>query len=165
MKAAIAKEVKVADEVWIATALLHREHPEQLDFSLDEIEERAKKEALVEPQRPGVYQHIVQHGVANMPPSSGRYRILYETARGRRRLFRKGDSFHSAREGAKVVPESKDIPARYIDLLSWYRDWCESFGESAILQDPLLAMRNISKGLWSDEDPDEYVRRLREGWE
>ena len=39
-------ELKVADEVWIATALLHREHPESPDFTVDEIVERAKKEGL-----------------------------------------------------------------------------------------------------------------------
>ena len=37
--------VKVADEVWIATALLHREHPDQSDFEIEEIMRRAAKEA------------------------------------------------------------------------------------------------------------------------
>ena len=32
---------KVADEVWIATALLHREHPGRLDFTIAEIGGRA----------------------------------------------------------------------------------------------------------------------------
>ena len=44
---AIASEtqVKVADEVWIAAALLHREYPNQSDFEIDEIVQRAAKEA------------------------------------------------------------------------------------------------------------------------
>ena len=29
----------------------------------------------------------------------------------------------------------------------------------------ILEMRGMGRDLWKDEDPDEYVRRLREGWE
>ena len=38
--------VKVADEVWVATVLLHQEHPEQPDFSVEQIVERAAKQAI-----------------------------------------------------------------------------------------------------------------------
>jgi hypothetical protein len=31
--------------------------------------------------------------------------------------------------------------------------------------DPLLALYGSGKGLWADEHADEYVRRLREGWD
>ena len=31
--------------------------------------------------------------------------------------------------------------------------------------DPLLALCGSGKALWADEHFDEYVRRLREGWE
>lgn len=31
--------------------------------------------------------------------------------------------------------------------------------------DPLLALRGSGKELWDDEHADEYVRRLREGWD
>ncbi len=31
--------------------------------------------------------------------------------------------------------------------------------------DPLLALVGSGKHLWGDDDPDEYVRKLREGWE
>jgi hypothetical protein len=31
--------------------------------------------------------------------------------------------------------------------------------------DPLLALRGSGKKLWADEHTDEYVKRLREGWE
>src|SRR5262249_8521785 len=36
--------IKVADEVWIVTALLQRENPEKMDFTVEEIVERAKRE-------------------------------------------------------------------------------------------------------------------------
>ena len=39
-------ELKVADEVWLATALLHREHPDRADFTVAEIVERARQEGL-----------------------------------------------------------------------------------------------------------------------
>ncbi len=86
--------VKVADEVWIATALLHRENPEQTDFSVDEIVDRAVKEQIAGAIRPGVYVHAIQHCVANRPANPARYRMLLETGPGRRRLFRKGDAYH-----------------------------------------------------------------------
>jgi hypothetical protein len=166
MRATLATaRLKVADEVWVAVALLHREHPEQPDFALDEIMARAAREAGKEPLRPGVYVHVVQHCVANRAPNPGRYRMLYETAPGRRRLFRKGDTYHPGREGAKTTPDNDDMPQQYRDLLDWYRGWEAAANAKRIEDDPLLALRNIGKGLWTGVDPDEYVRQLREGWE
>jgi hypothetical protein len=34
-----------------------------------------------------------------------------------------------------------------------------------IENDPLLAARGSGRELWRDEHADEYVRRLREGWD
>ena len=165
LKTAIEAEVKVADEVWIATALLHREHPESPDFTVDEIVERARKEGLHKPLRRGVYVHAIQHCVANRPPNPGRYRMLVETRPGRRRLFRAGDSYNPQREGAKITPESEDLPREYVGLLSWYRDWSAMAAGKAMKEDPLLALRGSGKHLWADEHADDYVRRLRENWE
>jgi hypothetical protein len=158
-------QLKVADEVWIATALLHREHPAQPDFTIEEIVERAAKEAGRQPLRPGVYVHVVQHCVANRPPNPGRYRMLYESAPGRRRLYRNGDTYDTAREGAKTAPSPMDIPSEYAGLLDWYRHWDDDKIEDRIKNDPLLALRGSGKELWADEHADDYVRRLREGWE
>ena len=80
------KDVKVADEVWIVTALLQREAPEREDFAVEEIVERARQEKVFETLRPGVYIHAQMHCVANRPPNPGRYRMLFETRPGRRRL-------------------------------------------------------------------------------
>jgi hypothetical protein len=157
--------MKVADEVWLAVALLHREKPERADFSIDEIMERATREAGNEPLRPGVYVHVVQHCVANRPPNPGRYRMLFETSPGRRRLFRIGDAYDPARERAKMVPEQDELPQRYRQLLDWYRDWSAATAKKRSAEDPLLALRGSGKHLWADEHADEYVRRLREGWE
>jgi hypothetical protein len=160
-----AIRAKVADEAWIAVALLHREHAGRSDFTIEEIMESATHKAGHEPLRPGVYVHIVQHCVANRPPSPGRYRMLTETAPGRRRLFRLGDSYHLQREGSKTLPERADLPQKYHSLLDWYRDWNSGSIETRIKDDPLLALRGDGKELWADEHADEYVRRLREGWE
>lgn len=157
--------LKVADEVWIAAALLHREHPEAQDFAVEEIVQRARQEGLHKPLRRGVYVHAIQHCVANRPPNPGRYRMLFETGLGRRRLFRKGDSYHPDREGAKITPEREELPYGYNGLLSWYRDWSSVATSNASKEDPLLALRGSGKHLWADEHADDYVLRLREGWE
>src|ERR1700722_459424 len=158
-------DIKVADAVWIATAMLHRKHPEQPDFAIEEIVEQAKQESQNIPFRPGVYVHVVQHCVANRPPNPGRYRMLFETAPGRRRLFRKGDSYHAQREGAKITPKREDLPFGYNGLLGWYRDWSSVSHANASKEDPLLALRGSGKHLWAEEHADDYVRRLRDGWE
>ena len=157
--------IKVADEVWVAAALLHREQPAQPDFTVEEIVERAVREGIGGPIRPGVYVHVVQHCVANRPPNPGRYRMLFETMNGRRRLFRKGDAYHPAREGAKITPNMEDIPSGYHGLLAWYRDWCSAAVNCAPETDPLLSLAGSGKHLWADEHADDYVQRLREGWE
>jgi hypothetical protein len=158
-------KLKVADEVWIAAALLHRERSNASDFSVEEIVARAAKESLAPTNRPGVYVHVVQHCVANRPPNPGRYRMLYETAPGRRRLFRKGDPFHPGREAAKITPNAEDIPANYRDLLEWYRKWADKEARRTAAKDPLLALAGSGSQIWSSEHADEYVRRLRETWE
>jgi len=164
MHAHLKRQLRVADEVWIAAALLQREQPTKADFAIDEIVERAAMEAIEGSIRAGVYVHIVQHCVANRPPNPGRYRMLFETSPGRRRLFRQGDVYHAAREGAKITPDPDEIPASYRDLLAWYRDWSSAWSNSALQTDPLLSLVNSGKQLWSVEKADEYVRRLRENW-
>lgn len=158
-------DIKVADEVWIATALLHRERPERPDFTVNEIIARAREERLSESPRKGLYVHAIQHCVANRVPNSGRYRMLTETTPGRRRLFRLGDSYDTRREGSKTVPDQDDIPERYRGLLDWYKQWNLAAAQDRIENDPLLALYGSGKKIWADEPADEYVRRLREGWE
>ncbi len=114
-------DIKVADEVWIGTALLHREHPDRADFSIAEIVDRVAEEGLHRPLRPGVQIHATQHCVANKRPNPGNYRMLYETGRGRRRLYRLGDETHPYR-GGKIVPTRGDIPEAYREFLDWYAD-------------------------------------------
>jgi hypothetical protein len=165
MNVKILPKIKVADEVWLATALLHQENPARHDFTLNEIVERAAKEGIVDERRPGVYVHAALHCVANRPPKPGRYRMLYETRPKHRRLFRVGDSYDPRREGSKITPDADELPRGYENLLTWYEDWSRSQVEKAIESDPLLALYGSGKRIWADEHADEYVSRLRAGWE
>ena len=157
--------IKVADETWIATALLHRENPSRDDFTVQEIVDRAAKETISGELRPGVYVHARQHCVANRPPDPGRYRMLFATGKNTRRLFRPGDSYHPARDGSKVVPAKEDIPGDYRHLVDWYLTEYVSKPSDAAKTDPILQLRGLGKEIWAGEDPDRYVRRLRAGWE
>jgi hypothetical protein len=122
--------LKVADAVWIATALLQRERGKNADFSLKEILNRAKTEKLQGAERPGMQAHVVSHAVADLPPNPGKYRMLHATGRGRRRLFRTGDFAHAARTG-KTHPNINEIPDRYRSLVDWYeRDYNRDAGPS-----------------------------------
>src|SRR6266567_8683433 len=150
----IATEIKVADEVWLIVAMLHREQSTRADFTIDEVMERAERDALTGKLRPGVYAHVIQHCVANRAPNSGRYRMLFETGPGRRRLFRTGDPYHPDREGGKTVPVSDELPRHYQTLLDWYQQWDLSVSRRRIEEDPILALVGSGKHLWDDEDPD-----------
>ena len=159
------QELRVADEVWIAAALLHREYPDKQDFTVAEIVERARHEGLTGDLRRGVYVHVNSHCVANRAPSPGRYLMLVETAPNRRRLYRPGDPADEGRRGAKVTPVRSAIPSKYHPLLDWYeREYAPQRGLKPEA-DPLLALRGSGRELWADEHADQYVRRLRQDWE
>src|SRR5271154_1238242 len=153
----IKERLKIADEVWLAAAQLHRERPEVEDFPVEEIVRRAGRFEDPAAIRPGVYVHVIQHCVANRAPNPGKSRILFETSGGRRRLYRKTDPFHPARAGSKVTPEPEDIPVEYQKFLFWYEDWAERARESQAARDPLLRLSGSGKHLWADEPADAYV--------
>jgi hypothetical protein len=131
---------------------------------VEEILARVEEEGVFGELRPGVYVHIIQHCVANRPPNPGRYRMLFETGKARRRLFRPGDSYNPAREDSKIAPAREDIPSKYHALLDWYNAEYVQIKANA-QTDPLLSLRGSGKKIWAGEHADEYVRRLREGWE
>ena len=153
--------LQVADEVWIATALLHREQPARADFTVREIVDRLRDENLAGGVRRSVRVHVVQHCVANRPPNPAAHRMLLETSDGRRRLFRPGDPHHPDRRG-RVLPGRKAIPGAYRALLDWY-EWDYSRIAAVKEPDPVLALRGSGRTLWSDEHADDYVKRLRQG--
>ena len=158
------QEIRVADEVWIATASLHRERPQEPDFAIREILERAEAAHVAGlPLRPGVKVHIYLHCVANRPPNPGRYRMLFATATGRRRLYRPSDPCHPLRSAGKALPKRDEIPAANGGLIDWYEEVYVA-GALAAAGDPILQLRGRGRELWAAEDADAYVRRQREAW-
>ena len=150
--------------MFIATALLHRENPKRPDFTISEIVERAAKENLFGELRPGVRVHASLHCVANRAPNPGRYRMLYATGERTRRLLRSGDDEHPGRTG-KIWPDPEEVPSRYAELIQWAK---QQYGKPSSHQarwlDGVLQMRGLGRELWRGENPDEYVRKLRENW-
>lgn len=130
--------IKVADEIWLATSLLHREKPSREDFSVSEIVERAIKEKLAGGYRPGLQIHASTHCVATKPPNPARHKMLSETGRGRRRLFRPGDKFHRDRKQGKTHPRVEDLPAKYRHLVDWYAHEYSTNGGGHEDEEPLL---------------------------
>jgi hypothetical protein len=158
-----APPLKVNEEVFIATALLHREHPKRPDFSVSEIVERARRLNTSGELRPGVRIHAYSHSVANRAPSPARYRTLYATSGDRRRLLLAGDDVHPQRKGI-IFPES--LPPQFAELLTWAKQRYRSGGaQPRRWLDGVFGMAGMGRELWKGEDPDEYVRRLRQGWE
>ncbi|MGH9503322.1 MAG: AbrB/MazE/SpoVT family DNA-binding domain-containing protein [Terriglobales bacterium] len=58
--------------------------------------------------------------MANKSPNPTPYRMLFETTRGRRRLFKSGDPFHADRGNGKIRPNKRDVPRQYEQLVDWY---------------------------------------------
>jgi len=158
------KQIRVADEAWLALALLQYEHPEQDSFSAREILDRVKTEQVNPELRPGIQVHIYSHNVANAEPNSGKYRMFYKLSDDTYRLFRPGDAAHPARKG-KTMPERSEIPERYHYLLDWYeREYCSRQTVANEEDDPILQMLGVGKEIWADTNADDYVRDLRSNW-
>src|ERR1700728_3431999 len=95
-------EIKLADRIWLAVALLHRENPSQDDFDREAIRRKLRETGLMEGLKPqSVAAHLKEHLVANVPPSSTKYLMLYETRKGFLRLFRIGDSIDPGRQSSR----------------------------------------------------------------
>lgn len=161
-------DIQVGDEVWVACALLHRENPDQRDFTRAEIEHRLRKEHIAERFRAGVTPHIYLHCVANRPPNPRKLRMLTATSDDRRRLFRRGDAYDRGREGpidrggTRITPEGHSLPEAYRYLLDWYFSTYSPPATNGSA-DPILALRGLGREIW-DEEPDAYVERVRAGW-
>lgn len=163
-RASDSTSMSVATEVWAVMALLHREHPDREDFSTREINAFGEEAALCGRLRPSFSVHVNHHCVANRPPKPARLRMLVETSRGRRRLFRPGDRYDPQREGGKTMPDRSELPPALHSLLDWYAERYLAHPSAHKSLDPILALRGRGKEIASDEHPDEYVRRLRRGW-
>lgn len=172
MPTAYAKSaMKVADELYLTLALLHREQPDREAFTVDELVQRARQEGFA--ARPdSLRAHAHGHAAANLAPGkNGRYRLIFKQEDRRIRLLRAGDYIHPDRH-QKLFPEMADIPERYRELVEWAKHrWERSNGNDA--GEPgspgwlagLHQLRGLGRDAWRGVDADQYVRELREGWE
>lgn len=161
----IMKHILIADLVWVATASLSQEQPEQSGFSPGEIRERVYE---IEPDHgftdSGVRTHICRHCIANKKPNPGNYRMLYYNRDETYRLYRSGDDFHPDRINGKISPKAEQLPLKYRDLLDWYTAAQDSAKDKPA-KDPLLALRGLGKEVWKDLGGGEnFIRELREHW-
>ena len=158
------KSVRVADEAWLALALLQYEHPNRDSFSAREILDRVKVEQVHPELRPGVQVHIYLHNVANAEPNSAKYRMSYKLTDDTYRLYRPTDPAHPARKG-KMIPERDELPQKYHYLLDWYeREYSRKQTPTSEDDDPILQMWGVGKEIWADTNADDYVRDLRSNW-
>lgn len=159
--------MKIADQLWIAVASLQRERGLDADFSVKEILERAQQVDPKGARRPGLRTHISKHCVAGKPPDPGKYRMLSETSRGRRRLYREGDTCHPQRSNGKKYPCPQDVPERFRDLIDWYQTTAStSIPKRA--PDPRGATPETLIelfGIMNDQDAEEMSRIIEEGCE
>jgi hypothetical protein len=183
---AVETDVTCAVEVFLATAMLHREQPGKGDFTIQEIVSRAARENITGEMRQGVSVHASQHCVANKAPNPAKHRMLFATGKHARRLLLPADEAHPQRTG-RIFPDADEVPERYLPILEWAKRRYESdraSGHTAIQNltnapslrvgepetadrwlESLFELEGLGKEHWKDVDPDEFVRQLREGWE
>lgn len=161
-------DLYLADRIWIAVALLHQQFPLRDGFAKDEIRQKLRETGLMNGLKPGsVAAHLKEHMVANVPPSSTKYRMLFETPDAKLRLFLPGDRVDPGRQSrrpSKQQPNRLEIPEQYWPLLDWYARWCERYVEptpARFEEDPLIRLIGSGKHIWADEHADEYVENLR----
>jgi len=152
-------DLTVAEAVWIAVAVLHRDHPDAPDFSSREIFKKVRELSLTSRTDDTLNAHIAKHCVANTSPDPNRVRMLFATARGRRRLFREGDPYHPERAGHPTHPAWEDLPSPLHSLRDWYES---TWNTVKVEQDPLLAAIGIGREVWANQHADEYVAELRD---
>ena len=111
--AQIETDLLLADSIWLAVAMLHREFLDHEDFSKEEIRKKLCDSGLDAGwKKTSIHAHLKEHMVANVPPSSTRYRMLYETRPGYLRLFRPDDPVHPLRQSGKLtkhMPKREDV--------------------------------------------------------
>lgn len=158
----------LADRIWITVAALHQEFPQQEDFSKEEIRDKMRNSGLMDGVNPGsVAAHLKEHMVANVPPSTSKYRMLFKTPSERLRLFRPDDWVDPKRRTrnlSKQTPNREELPEKYLPLLDWYSEWCER-NKTPIQKryddDPLIRLIGSGRHIWAEEHADEYVENLR----
>lgn len=155
----------ISEDIWLATALLHKERPSQPDFHITEIREKVLRLNPKRARQPGLTTHLSSHCVANKPKHGANVRILTETARGRRRLFKPGDSFDPSRATGKYLPEKEHLPADLRSLLGWYTE--QYARKQTVTRDQKTRLEQLRRliGSISKEDLQLMERAIEESFE
>ena len=151
--------ITAADLAWIATASLTREFPDRAGFTPDEIQRRTEElESDV-----GVRNtYIGRPRGALRAPAPEKYRQLHANADGTYRLYWSGDPSHAEQKNERILPNASRIPAKYRDLLDWYRSQNTAPPQESRETDPILALAGIGKDVWRDLGGGEkFIRELR----
>ncbi len=115
--------ISTAVAVWIATAMLHKEHGIHETFSNQTIIGKVRQQKLCGVSHKTISDHVAGHCVANAPTTTpSTHRKLYRVAPGMYRLYRRGEPFHRTREYCKDAPAVHLLPEEYKNLRGWYDD-------------------------------------------
>ena len=71
---------------------------------------------------------------------------------------------HGSRSTDQDLPEGRESPSNRSELLDQHRSESDST-HNRIETDPILSLRGLGSNIWTDENADHYVKRLREGWQ
>ncbi len=121
-------DVSAAIAVWIATAMLHKEHGLHKIFSNQTIIEKVIQQKLCNVSDKTISDHVAGHCVANAPTTtSSTHRKLYRVSSGMYRLYKRGEPYHHTREHCKIAPLAFQLPDEYKELRSWYdKEYCNT---------------------------------------
>ena len=76
-------------------------------------------------------------------------------------MFKPGDPCHRSRLPGKEAARVDDIPAAYRKFIEWYR---KEYVGASDETDPILSLRGLGRKIWTDENADSYVERVRGTW-
>ena len=152
------------EQIFVAAALLHREHPGRAGFKGHEILRKVREIDRGERRDSTINAHIYLHCVANKKPNSATHRILYRNADGTLRLYRPGDDCHPDRKQGKEAPEAAALPPKHRKLAQWYRSEYSAPPPTSEEEDPFMALRGLGKEVWRKLGGVAFIEALRADW-
>jgi hypothetical protein len=157
----VGAKLSIADTIWLATALLHRTHPQANGFTHEAILRKVTElDSSLNPR--SVSTHLSTHCVASKKANPATLRILTENPDGSLRLFRGGDSFHPTRRAGRTAPKPHALPVQYEYLTQNQTESPSDKRDYSPPEDPILAISGVGKEMWKQLGGGEaFIRALR----